>query len=255
VSISASDGAAPLLAVTGLSAYYGDLRTLYDVSLSVEHGEILSIVGANGAGKSTLLKAIVGMMNRGAAAHIRGEIVFAGRRVDGLSTDEIVDMGITMVPEGRRLFARMSVEDNLLAGAFPSRCRPAARRKLDEVYGLFPQLRDRRDHIASHISGGEQQMVAIGRALMSSPRLVLFDELSLGLAPVMVDEIYRHVRAVHRNDLACIIIEQDVQRAVGIADHVSVMREGRVVLEGRPSGLTQSSVTTAYFGAGSGSRR
>jgi branched-chain amino acid transport system ATP-binding protein len=255
VSISAPEQETPLLAVTGLSAYYGELRALYDVSLALRRGEILSIIGANGAGKSTLLKSIVGMMNRGTAAHIQGEIEFAERRIAGLSTDEIVDIGITMVPEGRRLFPRLSVEDNLIAGAYPKRCRPTVRQKLDEIYALFPQLRDRREQIAAQLSGGEQQMVAIGRALMSSPRLILFDELSLGLAPAVIDEIYRRVRAIHQNDITCIIIEQDMQRALGIADHVSVMLEGSIVLEGSPSELTEAAVTAAYFGTGAGDGR
>lgn len=255
MSISALDHDAPLLTVTELSAYYGQLRALYDVSLSVSRAEIVSIIGANGAGKSTLLKAIVGMMNRGTAAHIRGEIEFAGRRLDSLSTDAIVEIGITMVPEGRRIFPRLSVEDNLLAGAYPRRCRPTARQKLDEIYALFPQLRDRREQIAARISGGEQQMLAIGRALMSSPRLILFDELSLGLAPAVVDEMYRRVQTIHEHDVTCIVVEQDMQRALSIATHVLVMLEGSIVLEGRPSELTQSAITAAYFGSGIGSAR
>jgi branched-chain amino acid transport system ATP-binding protein len=240
------------LAVNGLSAYYSELRALYDVSLTVDSGQIVAIIGANGAGKSTLLKSIVGMMSRGAAAHMQGEIEFNGRRIDQLSTDDIVDLGVTMVPEGRRLFSRLSVEDNLLAGAYSKRCRPTARQKLDEIYALFPQLRDRREQIVAQMSGGEQQMVAIGRALMSSPRLILFDEISLGLAPAVIEEIYKRVRAIHSQDVTCIIVEQDMRRALGIADAVSVMLEGSIVLQGAPAALTEEAVTAAYFGTSIG---
>ncbi len=249
MSISAPDGKS-LLAVRGLSAYYGELRALYDVSLSVQRGEILSIIGANGAGKTTLLKAIVGMMNRGAAAHTRGEIELAGRRIDGLSTDQIVDLGIALVPEGRRLFARMTVEENLMAGAYLPRCRPTLATKLDEVYQLFPRLGERRSQLVTQMSGGEQHMAAIGRALMSSPTLILFDELSLGLAPAVIDDIYRKVRQIHRQEITCIVIEKELRRALAIADRVAVMLEGSVVLEGKPAELSESAIRTAYFGTG-----
>jgi len=238
-----------LLSVSGLSAYYGELRALFDVSFRVSAGEVLSIIGANGAGKSTLLKSIVGVMSRGKTAHIEGVIDFRGRRLDRLTTEKVVEAGVTMVPEGRRLFARLSVEDNLMAGAFLPRCRPIAAKKLKEVYELFPRLRERRDQIVSQMSGGEQQMVAIGRALMSSPEIVLFDELSLGLAPSIVDDVYRNVRSINQRGVTCIIIEQDMRRAMAVANHVLVMLEGRVVLEGKPSDLTEAQVTAAYFGS------
>jgi len=248
VSISGPDADTPLLAVSGLSAYYGELRALYDVTLSVRPGEVLSIIGANGAGKSTLLKSIVGMMNRGAAAHIQGDIEFAGRRIAGRATEDIVDAGITMVPEGRRLFARMSVEENLAAGAFLPRCRTGLRQRMDEIYALFPKLHERREQVVAQMSGGEQQMVAIGRALMSSPRLILFDELSLGLAPAVIEEIYRKVRTIHEQGVTCIIIEQDMRRALSVADRVCVMLEGSIVLSGRPAELSEAAITAAYFG-------
>ena len=238
----------PLLTVADLSAYHGELRALFDVSFQIAAGEVLSIIGANGAGKSTLLKSIVGMMNRGKAAHIEGVIDFRGRRLDRLTTEKVVEAGVTMVPEGRRLFARLSVEDNLLAGAFLPRCRQAAPQKLKDVYELFPRLRERREQIVSQMSGGEQQMVAIGRALMSSPEIILFDELSLGLAPAVVDDVYRNVKRINERGVTCIIIEQDMKRAMAVASHVLVMLEGRVVLEGRPRDLTEAQVTAAYFG-------
>jgi len=238
-----------LLTVSGLSAYYGELRALFDVGFQVTSGEVLSIIGANGAGKSTLLKSIVGMMNRGKAAHIEGVIDFRGRRLDRLTTEKVVEAGVTLVPEGRRLFARLSVEDNLLAGAFLPRCRQSAPKKLKEVYDLFPRLRERRDQVVSQMSGGEQQMVAIGRALMSSPEIILFDELSLGLAPAVVDDVYRNVKRINERGATCIVIEQDMRRAMAVASHVLVMLEGRVVLEGKPADLSDAEVTAAYFGS------
>jgi branched-chain amino acid transport system ATP-binding protein len=245
-------GRRALLTVNEVSAYYGELRALFDVSFQVAAGEVLSIIGANGAGKSTLLKAIVGMMNRGKAAHIEGVIDFRGRRLDRLSTEKVVEAGVTMVPEGRRLFARLSVEDNLLAGAYLRRCREGAPKKLKEVYELFPRLGERREQIVSQMSGGEQQMVAIGRALMSSPEIVLFDELSLGLAPAIVDDVYRNVRRINERGVTCIVIEQDMKRAMAVASHVLVMLEGRVVLEGKPGDLSEAQVTAAYFGSSYG---
>jgi branched-chain amino acid transport system ATP-binding protein len=248
VSTSAPERGGALLEIAGLSAYYGELRAIYDIALRIPEGDILAVIGANGAGKSTLLKSIVGLMNRGAAAHIRGRIELKGRRLDQLGTEQIVDAGVTMVPEGRRLFARMSVEDNLLAGAFLPRLRATSPRRLQEVYRLFPRLRERREQIVSQMSGGEQQMVAIGRALMSGPSLILFDELSLGLAPLVVDDIYEKVREIHARGTTCVIIEQDMKRALAVASHVCVMLEGSIVLEGTPGKLSEERITAAYFG-------
>lgn len=241
--------AAPLLTIAGLSAYYGELRAIYDVALDIRQGDILAIIGANGAGKSTLLKSVVGLMNRGQAAHIRGRVEFRGQRLDRMTTEQIVDAGVTLVPEGRRLFARMSVEDNLRAGAFLPRLRATADRRLGDIFNLFPRLRERRTQIVSQMSGGEQQMVAIGRALMSSPQLILFDELSLGLAPSVVDDIYRKVHDIHASGVTCVVIEQDMRRALSVANHVCVMLEGSIVLEGRPGDLSEAEITAAYFGA------
>ena len=239
----------PLLSVSGLSAWYGELQALYDIDLEVLEGEVLAVIGANGAGKSTLLKAIVGMMNRGAAAGLRGEIEFRGRRLERMNTAAIVDAGVTLVPEGRRLFARLSVQDNLLVGAYLQRCRDGLEARLEEIFTLFPRLRERREQPVATLSGGEQQMVAIGRALISSPRLILFDELSLGLAPKVVDDIYRRVRTINQQGTTCVIVEQDMSRALAVSDHVCVLLEGRKVLEGRPQTLSKDQVSAAYFGS------
>jgi len=238
----------PLLTVKGLSAYYGESRALFGVGFSVEKGTVHSIVGANGAGKSTLLRAIVGMMNRGRAAHINGIVEFKGRRIDHLKTEEIVGLGVTMVPEGRRLFASMSVEENLLCGGFLARCRSAMDETLESVYDLFPRLAARRQQPVSQMSGGEQQMFSIGRALMSSPELILLAELSLGLAPIVVDQIYQRILTINQRGITCIVIEQDTERAMRVATSVSVLLEGRVVLEGDPDILGRDRVSAAYFG-------
>jgi branched-chain amino acid transport system ATP-binding protein len=246
---------APLLEVSHLSAFYGEVSALHDVSLEIYPGDVLSIIGANGAGKSTLLHAIVGMMNQGRAAHTRGEIEFRGRRLDRMATVDIVDAGVTLVPEGRRLFGSLSVEDNLLTGAYLPRARRTIRERLEEVYALFPKLRDRRQQQASQMSGGEQQMVAIGRALMSGPSLILFDELSLGLAPAVVDDIYRRVQQIIESGVTCVIIEQDMKRALNVATNICVMLEGRIVLRGTPDELTEEQITAAYFGTEIGAHR
>jgi branched-chain amino acid transport system ATP-binding protein len=253
VSTSARDAAAaPVLRVTGLSAYYGELRAVYDVSLELERGDILAVIGANGAGKSTLLRALAGLANQGARAHLRGTIEFDGRRLDKMTPEQIVDAGVALVPEGRRLFARMSVEDNLLAGAYLLRCRRTARAKLEEIYALFPRLRERRTQVVAQMSGGEQQMVAIGRALMSSPQLIAFDELSLGLSPAMVEEIYTKLRGIVAGGTTGILVEQDLQRALEVCTRFCVMLEGNIVLEGRPGEVSEAAITAAYFGEAHG---
>ncbi len=247
-SILVNDSA-PMLRVANLSAFYGELQALQDVSFDIRADQVVSIIGANGAGKSTLLKSLVGQMRRGRTAHITGEISFAGSRIDALSPAEIVDRGIAMVPEGRRLFARMSVEDNLLAGAFLPRCRGTGRQRLETVYALFPRLAERRRQLVAQMSGGEQQMVAIGRAMMSEPRLILFDELSLGLAPAVINDIYASLDAIRASHVACVIVEQNMKRSLAVATDVLVMLEGRIVLRGRPDELTEAAVAAAYFGA------
>ena len=242
------EGKYPILTINNVSSYYGELRALFDVSFDVNAGEVLAIIGANGAGKSTLLRSIVGMMNRGKTAHVTGSIEFQGRRLDRLSTEKIVDAGVTMVPEGRLLFPRMTVSENLLVGAHLPRSRSSALVKLEEMYEFFPRLAERRSQMVSQMSGGEQQMVAVARALMSEPTLILFDELSLGLAPIIVDDIYQKVAAINQSGVTCVIIEQDMRRALAVSNHVLVMLEGRVVLEGAPDELSEAAITDAYFG-------
>ena len=244
--------AAPVLAVDGVRAFYGELCAIQDISFDLARGDALAIIGANGAGKSTLLKSIVGLMTIGGTTRVEGAIAFEGTAIEALMPYNIVEAGVTLVPEGRRLFGRMSVEDNLLSGAYIPRCRTGMRAKLDEVYALFPRLRERRRQVVSQMSGGEQQMVAIGRALMSSPRLLLLDELSLGLSPAMVEEIYRNLAAITASGLTIVLVEQDLKRALGACNRFVVMLEGRIVLQGRPGDVDEQAITAAYFGVADG---
>ena len=235
--------------VDGVCAYYGELQALDTISVDLDAGDALAIIGANGAGKSTLLRSIAGLTASGGTTRLTGTITFDGRRIETEAPDAIIDQGIALVPEGRRLFARMSVEDNLLCGAYLSRCRPQMRAKLAEVYALFPRLAERRRQVVSQMSGGEQQMVAIGRALMSSPRLLMLDELSLGLSPAMVEDIYANLARVVKNGLTVILVEQDLKRALGAVSRFVVMLEGRIVLRGRPGEIGTEAITAAYFGS------
>jgi branched-chain amino acid transport system ATP-binding protein len=230
----------PLLATRKLDSFYGDFQALFGVDLAVESGEVVALVGANGAGKSTLLKTICGLLPAQPEA-----ITFDGEGIGGLPTGRIVRRGIALVPEGRRLFASLSVEDNLRMGAYAGR---KGRFSLDAVYALFPALRERRAIPATSLSGGEQQMVAIGRALLSNPRLLLCDELSLGLAPVLVKEIYRALGEVCRDGLTALIVEQDVSIARTVSRRLLCMQEGRITLEGASADLTAEQVSHAYFG-------
>ncbi len=236
------------LRVNSLSAYYGELQAIHDINLSLKRGDVLAIIGANGAGKSTLLRSLAGLMSHGARSHLRGSIELQGQRIETWRPEDIVNAGFALVPEGRRLFARLSVEDNLLAGAFLPRCRPLIPERLEEVFALFPRLRDRRQQVVSQMSGGEQQMVAIGRALMSSPSVIAFDELSLGLSPAMVEEIYQNLGRIINQGSTAIIIEQDLKRALASCTRFCVMLEGNIVLEGTPDEVDEDMITAAYFG-------
>lgn len=234
------DGAAPLLAVNGLDAHYGDFQALFGVSLQVEAGKVVAIIGANGAGKSTLLKSIAGLL-----ASRRDAIAFGGEPIGDAPANRIVARGIALVPEGRRLFPSLSVEENLLIGGQVRRPGPWS---LERVYKLFPVLAERRRVPSTALSGGQQQMVAIGRALMSNPDLLLCDEISLGLAPIVVRDIYAHMDAVLGEGTAVVLVEQDIGQALKVADHVYCLQEGRVALNGAASTVTREAVARAYFG-------
>ena len=228
------------LDVSSLNLHHGLLHAVRDVSFSIASGEVVALVGANGAGKTTLLRAIAG-----AHRPTSGSISLDGRDIAHGAGHQRVGMGIALVPEGRRLFAQMSVEENLLLGRVSGRTGPWT---IDRVIELFPNLAARRTARAATLSGGEQQATAIGRALMTNPRLLLLDEVSLGLAPVVVEGVYRSLGTLIDGGATIVLVEQDLARAMSVADRVVCMLEGRIVLEGPRGGLTREQVTEAYFG-------
>lgn len=230
-----------LVETSALKAAYGDAQALFGIDFRLDAGELVAIIGANGAGKSTFLKALTGLVpvERGAVRH-RGEAV------GGLPPGEIVRRGMTMVPEGRRLFPSLSVEDNLRMGSFAGRSGPWT---LQRVYGLFPVLADKRRAPSTSLSGGQQQMVAIGRALMGNPEVLLCDEVSLGLAPVVIREIYEALPAIAAEGMSIVVVEQDVSLAQRISRRIYCFQEGRVSLEGESGGLTREQISLAYFGS------
>lgn len=228
-----------LLYTRGLDAFYGDFQALFGVDIQIERGELVALIGANGSGKSTLLKTVCGLMR---ARH--GAVVFDGESIGELEPGQIVKRGVAMVPEGRRLFPTLSVEENLLMGGCAGRSGPW---DLQAVYRLFPNLESRRHRGAHHLSGGEQQLVAIGRALMTNPRLLLCDELSLGLAPVMVKRIYDALPEICTGGLTVIIVEQDVSLAQRVSRRLYCLQEGRVRLRGASEDLTREQISRAYF--------
>jgi len=229
-----------LLDVRAIDAYYGDFQALVGVSLRVDTGQVIAVIGANGAGKSTLLKSIAGLMH----AH-HGEILLEGAPIMGAPAFDVVKNGIALVPEGRRLFPSLTVEENLLIGGQARRPGPWT---LSRVYELFPVLAERRHLPAPALSGGQQQMAAIGRALMSNPRLLLCDEISLGLAPIIVRDIYARLPVIVAEGLSLIIVEQDIVQALRAASHVYCLQEGRIALQGPARELTREKISAAYFG-------
>jgi branched-chain amino acid transport system ATP-binding protein len=229
-----------LLEVDGLDAFYGDFQALFGVSMRVTAGAIVAVIGANGAGKSTLLKSIAGLMGARAEA-----IRFDGVAIGGGPAYRTVARGIALVPEGRRLFPSLSVEENLLIGGHLARPGPWG---LARIYELFPVLAERRGLPATALSGGQQQMVAIGRALMSNPKLLLCDEISLGLAPVVIRDIYARLPSIVNEGAALVIVEQDIMQALAVSDHVYCLQEGRVALAGAAGALSREAIAAAYFG-------
>jgi len=231
------------LQVENLDVHYKDFQALWNVSLEVKRGEIVSIIGANGAGKSTLLNTISGLM-----VPTQGHITFFGKDIFGLSAHKNLAGGLSLVPEGRRVFSRLTVYENLVMGSYTPRARSGRDEALDRLYNLFPILKARSDQMADTLSGGEQQMLAIARALMSDPKMVLCDEVSLGLAPAVIKDIYKRLNQINDEGLTIVLVEQDIQRSLKAARHAYVMLEGKVVLEGDPSSLTEEEVKKAYFG-------
>jgi branched-chain amino acid transport system ATP-binding protein len=229
-----------LLRTQALRGFYGDFQALFDIEVAVEEGETIAIIGANGAGKTTFLRAVAG-----ALACDPAMVEFDGRAIGGLPAHEVVRRGITMVPEGRRLFPSLTVEENLMLGAYSG--RPGAW-TLPRVYELFPALAELRRLPSTSLSGGQQQMTAIGRALMSNPRLLLCDELSLGLAPIVIRDIYACLGAIAAEGTSLVIVEQDINRALDASSRFYCFQEGRVALAAPCRGFDRAAITSAYFG-------
>jgi len=229
-----------LVETQGLTAFYGDAQALFGIDFRLDPGEVVAVIGANGAGKSTFLKCLTGLVKARADA-----VRFDGRPIGGLRPGEIVRHGLAMVPEGRRLFPSLSVEENLLMGGFAGRPGPWS---IERLYKMFPILERKKRDPGTALSGGQQQMVAIGRALMSNPRVLLCDELSLGLAPIVIKEIYDAMPALTAEGLSVVVVEQDVTVAQRVSQRVYCFQEGRVSLEGPSDALTREQISLAYFG-------
>lgn len=232
----------PLLQTRRLTAFYGDFQALYGIDTSLEKGETIAIIGANGAGKSTFLKAIAGLIH-GAA----DSVLLDGSPIGARPAADIVKLGIALVPEGRRLFPSLNVEENLLIGGYGRKALGPW--TLDRVYALFPILKERRVSATPTLSGGQQQMAAIGRALMSNPRILLCDEISLGLAPIIIADIYAALPQIKAEGTSVVLVEQDIVQAMKVADRVYCFQEGRLSLTGRPRDLTRDQIHRAYFGS------
>jgi branched-chain amino acid transport system ATP-binding protein len=229
-----------VLSVHNLQAFYGDFQALFGIDFEIAAGETVAIIGSNGAGKSTFLKTLCGLMRTPADT-----VQFEGRPIGGAPAYDIVRQGIALVPEGRRLFRSLSVEENLRIGSFAKRAGPWT---LERIYALFPILKDKRNVPALSLSGGQQQMAAIGRALMSNPKVLLCDEVSLGLAPIVVKDIYDALPEICTGGLAVIVVEQDIDTAVRVSDRVYCFMHGKVSLTGKSSELSHEQISAAYFG-------
>ena len=231
----------PLLQTCRLTAFYGDFQALYGIDTTLDKGETIAIIGANGAGKSTFLKAIAGLIQSPADS-----VLFDGQPIGARAAADIVKLGVALVPEGRRLFASLTLKENLLIGSYGRKM--SGPWSLDRVYSLFPILKQRRDAATPTLSGGQQQMTAIGRALMSNPRVLLCDEISLGLAPIIIADIYAALPQIKAEGTSVVLVEQDIVQAMKVADRVYCFQEGRLSLAGRPEELTRDQIHRAYFG-------
>ena len=233
-----------LLRISDIDVFHGTFQALWQVSVEVRRGEMLALIGANTSGKTTLLDTISGLLHPG-----KGSITYEEKDIHRLDPYRIVELGITQVPEGRRVFPDMTVLDNLLMGSYSSRARRKKAENLRRVYELFPRLEERKKQIAKTLSGGEQQMLAIGRGLMADPKLMLIDEMSLGLAPIVVDEIFRALARIRERDITILFVEQNVRRSLQEADRAYILETGRVVLGGSATDLREEDhVKRAYFG-------
>lgn len=233
----------PILKVEGVQAKYGDFVAVEEATLDVPQGIIVSVIGANGAGKSTLMDTIAGVHKPTA-----GTITFKGEDITGMPAEKVVLRGLSLVPQGSRCFIRMTVEDNLVMGSYPKAARAKVKDSLERVYELFPVLKEKRNDLSGSLSGGQRQMVAIGRALMTNPELVLFDEISLGLAPTIIKDIYARIKQISGEGMTVVLVEQDTKRAIKTGEISHVMLKGKVVLSGRSVELGEEEIKRAYFG-------
>jgi len=237
--------ASPLLKVEDLNVFYGDAQALWDVGFHVKEGQVFGIIGSNGAGKSTILRTLAGLVRPAS-----GQIAFLGSRVDGSGADVMVDLGISLVPEGRGLFSSLTVMENLELGAFTKRARPMTKETLEWVHELFPIVKKRKDQLAGKMSGGEQQMVAIGRALMSRPKILMLDEPSLGLAPLIVKTVFEIIKTMNEQGVTILLVEQNIHQALKIADHAFVLKTGRMTMSGKGEELlADPEIQKAYMGS------
>ncbi|MFS0892044.1 ABC transporter ATP-binding protein [Peribacillus frigoritolerans] len=233
-----------MLKIEDINVYYGNIQALKGISLSINEGEIVTLIGANGAGKSTLLKSISGLLKPK-----QGKIIYEGDSIGGKAAQSIVKMGISHVPEGRRVFANMSVEENLQLGAYLRKDKAGIKQDMEKVYELFPRLLERLKQQSGTLSGGEQQMLAMGRALMAKPRLLLLDEPSMGLAPLLVKQIFHIIEEINKTGTTILLVEQNANLALSIADRAYVVETGRIVLSGKSEELTASEeIKNAYLG-------
>lgn len=233
-----------MLEVKDLEVYYGVIQAIKGVSFQVNQGEVIALIGANGAGKTTILHTITGLLSPK-----RGSVIFEGKEITKVPAHKIVSMGMAHVPEGRRVFAELSVYENLKMGAYTRKDKKEIEESLANVYKRFPRLEERKNQMAGTLSGGEQQMLAMGRALMSKPKIILMDEPSMGLSPIMVNEIFDIIRAVSDGGTTVLLVEQNAKKALGIADRAYVLETGKIVLEGKAEELLENdSIKKAYLG-------
>ncbi|ASS96077.1 MULTISPECIES: ABC transporter ATP-binding protein [Peribacillus] len=233
-----------MLKIEDINVYYGNIQALKGISLSINEGEIVTLIGANGAGKSTMLKTISGLLKPK-----QGKIIYEGQSIGGKAAQSIVKMGISHVPEGRRVFANMTVEENLQLGAYLRKDKAGIKQDMEKVYELFPRLLERLKQQSGTLSGGEQQMLAMGRALMAKPRLLLLDEPSMGLAPLLVKQIFHIIEEINKTGTTILLVEQNANLALSIADRAYVVETGRIVLSGKSEELTASEeIKNAYLG-------
>ncbi len=232
-----------MLEIRDLSVYYGEFKALSGIALDVEKHQIVSLMGANGAGKSTLIETVSGLLKSAS-----GRITFDNKRIDVLESHDIFSLGIAVVPQGRKIFSNLTVRENLLIGSYTPRARKSRSQTFENVLNLFPLLKGRMKQKGTDLSGGEQQMLSIGRALMSKPHFIIFDEISLGLSPLVVKELYKTVKKMNQEGLTVVLIEQDVKRNLKVSAFAYILQEGKITLKGNPQYFTEEAVKKAYFG-------